>query len=202
MKFALAVSAAVLVASPVLAEQGVDPFGWLEEIEGPQALDWARAENARSLPVLESDPRFASMRAEARAILTSAARIPTGSIHNGAVYNFWQDDVHVRGVWRRASVESYRTGKPAWETLLDVDRLAQDEGENWVSGRFDCLAPEYRHCMVELSRGGGDTSTWREFDTSTRPSCRTALRSPQRSPTSRGSTPTRSSWARTGALGR
>ena len=168
MKFALAVSAAVLVASPLLAEQATDQFGWLEEIEGAKALDWARAENARSLPILESDPRFAAMRAEARAILTSPARIPTGSIHNGAVYNFWQDDVHVRGVWRRASVESYRTGKPAWETLLDVDRLAQDEGENWVSGRFDCLAPEYRHCMVELSRGGGDTSTWREFDTSTR----------------------------------
>ncbi|MEY2919128.1 MAG: hypothetical protein RL261_433, partial [Pseudomonadota bacterium] len=168
MKFALAASAAILFATPVLAEQAADPFGWLEEIEGAKALDWARAENARSLPILESDPRFAAMRAEARAILTSAARIPTGSIHNGAVYNFWQDDVHVRGIWRRASVASYRTGKPNWETLLDVDRLAQEEGKNWISGRFDCLAPEYRRCMVELSLGGGDTSTWREFDTSTR----------------------------------
>jgi prolyl oligopeptidase len=141
-----------------------DPFTWLEDIEGDAALAWARAENARSLPRLEGDPRFAPMRAEARAILNSPARIPTGSIHNGYVYNFWQDDVHVRGIWRRANVASYRAGKPQWETLLDVDRLAREEGENWISGQFVCLAPAYRHCMVELSRGGGDTSTWREFD--------------------------------------
>ena len=108
------------------------------------------------------------MRAEARAILTSPSRIPTGTIHDGDVYNFWQDQVHVRGIWRRASVASYRSGRPQWETLLDVDRLARDEGENWISGQFVCLAPAYRHCMVELSRGGGDTSTWREFDVATR----------------------------------
>jgi len=168
MRIALAASAAVMLAGQVAAQDTSDPFTWLEDIEGARALDWARAENARSLPILESDPRFAPMRAEARAILTSPARIPIGSIHNGAVYNFWQDEVHVRGLWRRASVESYRKGAPQWETLLDFDRLATDEGENWVSSEFACLSPEYRHCMVELSRGGGDTSTWREFDTATK----------------------------------
>ncbi len=164
-KLAMAVSAAAILAMPAAAKDASDPFVWLEEIEGEKALDWARAENARSLPLLESDPRFAPMREEARAILTSPARIPTGSIHNGAIYNFWQDDVHVRGVWRRASVKSYRTGTPEWETLIDFDQLAKDENENWISDQFVCLSPEYRLCMVELSRGGGDTSTWREFDT-------------------------------------
>ncbi len=168
MKFALVVSAAVLTSAPLRAEQAADPFGWLEEIEGARALDWARAENARTLPVLEGDPRFAQMRAEARGILTSPARIPTGSIHNGAVYNFWQDDVHVRGVWRRASVASYRAGQPEWQTLIDFDQLAKDESENWVSGQVACLSPEYRSCMVEMSRGGSDSSTWREFDTTAR----------------------------------
>ena len=166
-KLSLAASVAVLFALPVLAEQAADPFAWLEEIEGAKALDWARAENARSLPLLEADPRFAAMRAEALSILTSPARIPAGSIHAAAVYNFWQDATHVRGVWRRASVESYRQGKPRWETLVDFDRLAQEEGENWIAGDVSCLSPEYRHCLVELSRGGGDTSTWREFDTKT-----------------------------------
>ena len=161
----LAASAAATLALPVAAQDAGDPYAWLEEIEGAKALDWARAENARTLPVLESDPRFSPMREEARAILTSPARIPIGAIHHGAVYNFWQDDVHVRGLWRRASLESYRKGAPEWETLIDFDRLAKDEGENWISDQFVCLAPEYRHCMVELSRGGGDASTWREFDT-------------------------------------
>jgi prolyl oligopeptidase len=163
-RIAVAVLAAWVATVPVVTAAADDPFTWLEDIEGAAALDWARAENARSLPRLESDPRFAPMRAEARAILNSPARIPTGSIHDGYVYNFWQDEVHVRGIWRRASVASYRTGKPQWETLLDVDRLAREEGENWISDQFVCLAPAYRHCMVELSRGGGDTATWREFD--------------------------------------
>jgi Serine proteases of the peptidase family S9A len=156
--------AATAAAAPPASNMG-DRYSWLEEIEGAKALDWARAENARSLPVLERDPRFAAFQAEARAILTSPSRLPLGSIHHGAVYNFWQDDVHVRGLWRRASVESYTQGKPAWEALIDFDRLAKDEGENWVAGDIACLGPEYRHCMVELSRGGGDTSTWREYDT-------------------------------------
>jgi prolyl oligopeptidase len=167
-KLALAASAVAVFALPLRAEPPPDPYTWLEDIEGRRALDWARAENARSVPVLEQDPRFAAMRAEARAILTSRSRIPVGSIHAGHVYNFWQDDVHVRGLWRRATVDSYVSGTPRWETLVDFDRLAKDEGENWVAGEFHCLSPEYRHCMIELSRGGGDTSTWREFDTRTR----------------------------------
>ena len=160
--------AALTLSAGVRADAPADPYAWLEEIEGPKALEWARAENVRSLAVLEADPRFAPMRAEALSILTSPSRIPTGSIHAGHVYNFWQDETHVRGLWRRADVASYRSGSPRWETLIDYDRLAKDESENWVAGEVACLAPEYRHCMVELSRGGGDTSTWREFDTRAR----------------------------------
>lgn len=167
-KFAMAASAVAILAAPAAAGETVDPFAWLEEIEGEKALDWARTENARSLPILESDHRFAPMRDEARAILTSPARIPTGSIHNGAVYNFWQDDAHVRGIWRRASVESYRTGAPEWETLIDYDALAKSENRNWVAESRNCLAPEYRRCMVELSDGGKDAAYWREFDTKTK----------------------------------
>jgi len=161
----VAAAAAATLALGGAADVPGDPYAWLEDIDGPKALEWARAENARSLPVLEKDPRFAALRDEARAILTSPSRLPLGQIHRGSIYNFWQDDTQVRGVWRRASIDSYRTGKPQWQTLIDFDQLAKDENENWVAGDIVCLDPEHRHCMVELSRGGGDTSTWREFDT-------------------------------------
>ncbi|MEO1252068.1 MAG: prolyl oligopeptidase family serine peptidase, partial [Pseudomonadota bacterium] len=94
----------------------------------------------------------------------SSERLALGEIHNGAVYNFWQGDQHVRGLWRRASVESYRAGEPEWETLIDYDALAAEEERNWVAGDIECLAPEYRHCMIELSDGGKDAAYWREFD--------------------------------------
>ncbi|MGE0408230.1 MAG: prolyl oligopeptidase family serine peptidase, partial [Amphiplicatus sp.] len=162
----MAAAAAFLVSGAVLAAD--DPDLWLEEIEGGQALAWVRAETARSLGALEADPRFPALYEEARAILSSTARIPYGAIRNGAVYNFWRDETHQRGLWRRAGLENYRAGAPEWDILIDFDALAGKEGENWVHGGFVCLAPDYRHCMVEMSRGGKDASVWREFDTATK----------------------------------
>lgn len=145
-----------------------DPYIWLEEIEGEEALDWVRAQNAQSLSELEADPRFDDLYTEALSVLTSDARLPLGAIHHGDVYNFWQDDEHIRGVWRRASVDSYRTGEPAWEIVLDIDALAEAEDENWIRGSTSCLSPAYEHCMVELSYGGKDAGVWREFNTKTK----------------------------------
>ncbi len=143
-----------------------DPFLWLEDVEGEKAIEWVKAQNAESLAALEADPRFQPMVEEAKAILNSTARIPYGEIHNGFVYNFWQDASHVRGLWRRTSVAGYKKGAPQWETVLDFDKLAADEGRNWIHGDIACLSPEYLHCMVELSDGGKDAAFWREFDTS------------------------------------
>ena len=39
-----------------------------EEIEGQRAMDFARSENARSLPRLQSDPRYEKLFADALAI--------------------------------------------------------------------------------------------------------------------------------------
>ena len=117
---AVVAAAAAMFGLVGAADVPDDPYVWLEEIEGPRALEWARAENARSLGILEKDPRFATLREEARTILTSPSRLPLGEIHRGAVYNFWQDETHVRGVWRRASVESYRQGQAR---VGNADRL-------------------------------------------------------------------------------
>ncbi|MEL7491516.1 MAG: prolyl oligopeptidase family serine peptidase [Pseudomonadota bacterium] len=163
----LAISIVTLsLATAVHAQEGDDPYLWLEEIESDQALSWARAQNARTKKeLLDGNETFDTLYREALEILTSDARLPLGQIHNGAVYNFWQDEIHVRGVWRRASTESYVAGTPEWETLIDFDVLAKEEDENWIRGGTVCLAPEYRHCMVEVSYGGKDAGVWREFDT-------------------------------------
>jgi prolyl oligopeptidase len=155
--------AACSAPGPESAQQQDDPNLWLEDIEGEKQLDWVRAQNARSLAELQADPRYEPMHQEALAILTSEERIPTGQIHGGYIYNFWQDEQHVRGIWRRATIDSYRTSSPAWETLLDVDALAKTENENWVWHGYDCLGPDYRLCLVDLSRGGSDASVLREL---------------------------------------
>jgi len=145
-----------------------DPYIWMEEIEGAKALTWARAENARSLPQLQNDPRFKAIYADAAKIITASDRIPAVSFAgDGTLRDFWQDADHVRGIWRSTTVESYRAGKPQWRTILDLDALAKTEKANWVWHSPRCLPPEDRYCLVELSDGGKDAAVVREFDTRT-----------------------------------
>ncbi len=146
-----------------------DPWLWLEEVEGERAMEWVRAHNAHSLGVLQGDPRYAQLHAQALEIVQSRDRIPApGFNRDGTVDNFWQDAEHVRGLWRKTTLESYRTSEPAWETILDIDALSKAEGANWVFKGASCLPPDETRCLVTLSNGGKDAVTVREFDTTTK----------------------------------
>ncbi|MEL7481425.1 MAG: prolyl oligopeptidase family serine peptidase [Pseudomonadota bacterium] len=148
-----------------------DPYLWLEEVEGEEALSWVRGQNDRSLNALTADPRYAGLQAAAEEIVTSNDRIPYGSVRNGQVYNFWQDETNVRGLWRRTSLESYSSDTPDWETVLDFDALATAEEKNWVFKGANCLEPldaPARHCLISLSDGGKDAVVVREFDLETK----------------------------------
>ena len=65
---------------------------------------------------------------------------------------------------RRTTLEDYVTGDPDWEVILDLDALAEAEGEDWVWKGAACLRPDYRLCALYLSRGGADAVVIREFD--------------------------------------
>ncbi len=146
-----------------------DPYAYMEEIEGARAMEFAKAENARSLPQLQNDPRYAGLYAEALKIATAKDRIPGVGFagEGGALRDYWQDAEHVRGVWRTTTLASYQSGDPEWKTLLDLDALSKAEGKNWVWKGADCLRPDDRYCLVSLSNGGKDAVVVREFDTQT-----------------------------------
>ncbi len=155
---------ATTTAAAQTASGGVDPFLWLEELEGPRALKWVKAENAKTLGVLQKDPRFAGFYAEALEIGEAKDRIPFPTIINGRVYNFWQDEKHVRGIWRATTIADYANAEPAWTTVLDLDALATAEGKNWIWQGADCDSPSRQRCLISLSEGGEDAATIREFD--------------------------------------
>ncbi len=150
------------------AVPGDAPPAFLTDVEGKPALAWVQAQNKRSLTVLQGDPRYADFHAQALALAEARDRIPMPEFLGGAVYNFWQDPSHVRGIWRRTSLASYRTDHPAWTTVLDLDALAARDHANWVWKGDDCEAPAYRRCLISLSDGGEDATTVREFDLTTR----------------------------------
>ena len=145
-----------------------DPYIWLEEVEGERALNWVREQNALTLSELHADPRFEQFEREALAIYEAQDRLVYGKIRGDYIYNFWRDDVHIRGIWRRSPLAAYLDNKPEWDVLLDVDALADMESENWVYKSTAGLPPAYNRFLIELSRGGKDAVVVREFDISTR----------------------------------
>ena len=145
-----------------------DPFLWLEEIESEPALDWAREQNERSLEFLKSHPWFEPIHERNLEILTAEDRIAYPSLMGGRIYNFWRDAEHTRGLWRVTSREDYRNQQPEWDTIIDVDALAEAEEENWVWGGASCRYPDYDRCIIGLSIGGADANVRREFDLETR----------------------------------
>ncbi|UCG87645.1 MAG: S9 family peptidase, partial [Gemmatimonadota bacterium] len=164
----LLVNLALLTAPQPSAAQDAaaqeDTFLWLEEVEGERALAWVEAHNASTLAELQAHPWFSTLEQEILQIITSEDRIPYPSTRGEMVYNFWTDAEHPRGIYRRTSLDSYLSGAPAWETVLDIDALAEKESVQWAYRGMSCLGPEYRRCMVNLSRGGSDAAEAREFD--------------------------------------
>jgi prolyl oligopeptidase len=134
-------------------------------VENEKALTWAKERSDADTAVLEAVPEYEEIYTKLAEIYNSRDRIPTPAIRGAWIYNFWQDAEHVRGIWRRTFLSEFVKGEPAWETVLDLDSLAEAEGEDWVWKSADCLEPEYRLCMIGLSRGGADATVEREFDT-------------------------------------
>lgn len=140
----------------------------LEQVDGAEAMAFVAEENRKSLATLTGDPRYETFRAEAQAILTATDRIPSPSFLGDGIGNFWQDATNPKGVWRRTTLDSYRTATPQWETLLDIDALSKAEGKDWVFKGADCLAPDDTRCLINLSDGGKDAVVVREFDLTTK----------------------------------
>ncbi len=144
-----------------------DPLSWLEDVEGDEALAWVRARDEETRVAL-CDAAFEADRAAIYEISTRPTNIPFITRRGGLVYNFWQDQAHVRGLWRRTTLDDYRGEAPAWDVVLDLDALARDEGEDWVWRGCQTLEPDHDVGLLYLSRGGADAVVVREFDLQSR----------------------------------
>ncbi len=156
------------IIPPVTNQTQTDPYLWLEDVEAERSLEWVRAQNAVSQRELEARPEFETIRSRLLSIMDSEARIPYVEKHGDHYYNFWRDATHERGLWRRTSLESYRTENPDWETVLDLDALGAQENENWVFGGAQHCQSDPRRALIQLSRGGADAVVVREFDLETK----------------------------------
>lgn len=142
-----------------------DPYLWLEDIEGIDALKWVNEQNAKTMKSLAESPDFKHVEDQALKIFEAKDKIPYISfLGPKRVMNVWRDDKNIRGLLRVASYENYKKKIVLWETVLDIDELSKKENENWVYKGIECLEPEYVQCLVSLSRGGKDAVVLREFN--------------------------------------
>jgi len=141
-----------------------DPYLWLEDVLGSKSLEWVKARNIESTSVLEKITGFEKTNKSILEILDSDKKIPYARKYGKYMYNFWMDANHPRGIYRRTSPEEYKKDSPSWEIVLDIDKLAKTEKENWVFKGIQLLYPNYKLGLINLSRGGSDASVVREFD--------------------------------------
>lgn len=170
MKCLLAFFSLLVFTTPctAAAQDPDDSFVWLEGVEDAKALQWVEEHNKNTLADLTATPVYKPIYDRILSIINSRDRIAFPTIRNEYVYNFWQDQNNPRGLYRRATWQSYIGGNPEWETILDVDALAKAENQKWAYHSANCLPPEYRTCLVSLSRGGADAVEVREFDMATK----------------------------------
>jgi prolyl oligopeptidase len=145
---------------PTIAAPDDDPYLWLEEIEGQRAKAFADRQSKATLEKFGT-AGFAADRDTLAAIYDRPDNIPFVSRRDGFLYNLWKDANSPRGIWRRTTLDEFSRRDPSWETLLDIDKLAADENEDWILSWVEML---HGRAMLSLSRGGSDAVTLREFD--------------------------------------
>jgi prolyl oligopeptidase len=146
------------------AARAADPYLWLEKVDSARALAWVRERNAATLALLRAEPGYEATRTALLDALDSSDRIPTITRRGDLVYNFWQDETHKRGLWRRTTLADFANAEPLWEPVLDLDALGAAERRSWVWDGAQAFGPQYRRCLVSLSDGGADAVVVREFD--------------------------------------
>lgn len=156
--------AAGFLPSAAWAQDAGDPHGWLEAVDGSEALGWVNARNAEALALVGREPDFARRRRETLAVLSSGStNIQFVSRHGDYLYNFFRHARRPHGGWRRTTLQEYAKERPDWQTLLNVDELAREEMRNIVFAGSQVHAASER-ALVFLSAAGEDKVEIREFD--------------------------------------
>ena len=158
----------IILPAIVFAQEKEDPFLWLEDVDGAKSMEWVKAKDSATVSALKKFPEFQNIYEKNLQIYNSKERIAYPNIVGNYIYNFWQDSVNERGIWRRTSFDDYLSSTPKWEIVLDIDSLSKADNVQWVYQGANYLYPDYNLCILNLSRGGADATVLKEFDLQTK----------------------------------
>jgi len=98
-----------------------------------------------------------------RAILSASDKIPFVFKRGPYLYNLWQDKANPRGLWRRTTLDSYRSRSTEWDVLsisTRLDAMKARTGSGTAARRCTRSSPWPRYPLA----GRADASVIREFD--------------------------------------
>jgi prolyl oligopeptidase len=153
-----------MISFSTAAKVAQDPYLWLEDIDGTQSMQWVKKINKITDDKLTHNTLYKELYEQALTVLNSKSRLPTVSQNGTWLYNFWQDEKHPRGIYRRTTLKNFKQPQPKWETVLDMDKYSLDHEKNYDYHGMSCLPPEGIDCLVFLSPEGGDAIEVSEFD--------------------------------------
>jgi prolyl oligopeptidase len=147
-----------------MTDKNLERLLYLEEVEGGKALEWAARQTQQTTDHLKKDPQFTSVYQDILMGYQDKNRLKMGLIHRFYYYNFWQDEINPKGLWRRIKLSEFSSGN--WENLFDFDKWFSDTEENLTFSSFQPHPdPTNDHLvMLSLSVGGKDANVIREFD--------------------------------------
>jgi len=151
---------------PTLDHPDDDPHLWLEDVEGKDAVAWVDEQSAETRAAF-SGPGFVADRDALLRIMDSPDKLPYITRRGGFLYNYWIDANNPKGIWRRTTEAEFASEAPAWETVIDLDALAEREDRDWIWAGATTLPGTHDRAMMRLSVGGGDAVLLREFDMTT-----------------------------------
>ena len=151
----LFLAAAFALPAVQAREAPEDPFLWLEEVEGEKALAWVEEQKRR-------EPRRADEAPRVRRDRGAHARRPRGRRPPRRRPLARRLDVRLlarRGATAAASTAarpsaSYLAGTPKWEVVLDLDALAEKEGQE-LGLEGDVAAASRLHARPAAALGRG-----------------------------------------------
>ena len=158
--------ALLLPCAAAVALADDDPYLWLEEVEGEKALAWVEGRSdaghrrARGRARVRAHPRRSCSRSTTR-----ATGSPTPAIRGDHALQLLAG----RRARARHLAPHHPRRVPDRRAGLGDGARPRRPGrgrgrELGLEGRRSCLSPDYRRCLVNLSRGGGDATVVREFD--------------------------------------
>lgn len=162
--FLFCLTTIIFSVNKLFAQEEKDQFMWLEDIDGAKSMEWVKTQDKITVSALEKYTDFQKIYQKNLEIINSKDRIAYPEITGNFIYNFWQDSINERGLWRRSTLNEYLKPSPVWEKVLDIDSLSKAENTLWVFEEAEFLYPNYNLCLVSLSRGGADAVEVREFD--------------------------------------